>query len=84
MASGGGLTEGPRLASDKNSLGQTTPVPTSLKRKAEGFGTASGQYMRPYPTPDIWHEQFCVPVGNVCTSATTTFEIELPEKTVGR
>ena len=84
MANPLGSAGGPHLAADKNSVGATAPIPSSMKRKADGFGTASGQYMKPYPTPDIWHQQFAHPHGGICTAATTTFEIELPEKTVGR
>jgi hypothetical protein len=75
---------GPHLATDKNSAGSTAPVPSTLKRKASGHGTASGQYKLPYPTAEIWHEQFATPIGNRFTGDTTTFEVELPEKTVGR
>ena len=82
MATDGG--SGPRLASDKGSAGATVPVPAAMKRKAEGHGTSSGQYMKPYPNPSIFHEQFAFPLGNICTGATTTFEIEVPANTVAR
>ena len=75
---------GPHLATDKNSVGTTAPVPSSLKRKASGHGTASGQYMKPYPTAEIWHEHFATPAGNRLNGDTTTFEVEVPEKTVAR
>jgi hypothetical protein len=73
----------PHLSTGKNLGGSVAPVPTALKRKFEGHGTASGQYRPPYPSPVIWHEKFATPT-NSHQGATVNFEVELPNNVCGR